>query len=83
IVPNLPMMIETVIIPFKDKIIYDSLIQRHNVILGKNMRQSFNEKYIEINTEPIRQQDWSVYRQTLSSICHLFKPFPIAPNVPK
>ncbi|MCL2233033.1 MAG: hypothetical protein FWB99_08160, partial [Treponema sp.] len=34
IVPNLPMMIETVIIPFKDKIIYDSLIQRHNVILG-------------------------------------------------
>jgi len=48
IVPNLPMMIETVIIPFKDKIIYDSLIQRHNVIVGKNMRQSFNEKYIEI-----------------------------------
>ena len=47
-VPALPMMIETVIIPLKGKIIYDSLIQRYDVIVGKNMRQSFNEKYIEI-----------------------------------
>jgi len=46
--PPLPTMIETVIIPFKGKIIYDSIFQRHDVILGKNMRQSFNEKYMEI-----------------------------------
>jgi len=48
IVPDLPMMIETVIIPFKGKIIYDSLIKRYDVIIGKNMRQSFNEKYKEV-----------------------------------
>ena len=48
IIPDFPMMIETVIIPFKGKIIYDSLIQKYDVTVGKNMRQSFNEKYKEL-----------------------------------
>jgi hypothetical protein len=46
--PYLPIMIQTVLIPFNGKIIYDSLIKQDNVSFGKNMRQSFNEEYIEI-----------------------------------
>ncbi|MCL2410174.1 MAG: hypothetical protein FWC97_00890 [Treponema sp.] len=48
LLPYLPIMIETVLIPFNGKIIYDSLIERDNISFGKNMRQSFHEKYIEI-----------------------------------
>jgi hypothetical protein len=48
IMPYLPVMIQTVLIPFNGKIIFDSLIQRDNISFGRNMRQSFNEEYIEI-----------------------------------
>ena len=44
-------MIETVLIPFKDKIIYDSLIMCHNIEFGPNYTKSFEEKYIEIKKE--------------------------------
>jgi len=47
IVPHIPIMIKTTIIPFNDKIIFDGLIEMDNVSFGKNMRQSFNEEYIE------------------------------------
>ena len=47
----LPIMIETVLIPFNGKIIYDSLTETNNVHFGPNMRKSFNEKYIEIKKE--------------------------------
>ena len=51
IVPYLPIMIKTVIIPFNGKIIFDSLIEMDNMSFGRNMRQSFNEEYIEIKKE--------------------------------
>lgn len=44
----LPMLIETVLIPFKDKIIYDSLLMPYNMHIGSNMRRSFNEEYKEL-----------------------------------
>jgi len=43
-----PIMIETVLIPFNGKIIYDSLTETNNVHFGPNMRKSFNENYMEI-----------------------------------
>ena len=49
--PFLPMMIETVIIPFKGKIIYDSVIKGNDIIIGRNMRRSFNERFMEIKNE--------------------------------
>ena len=46
--PYLPIMIQTVLIPYNGKIIFDSLIIRDNVSFGRNIRQSFNEEYMEI-----------------------------------
>jgi len=43
-----PSLIETVLIPFNEKIIYDSLIESNNISFGPNMKKSFNEKYSEI-----------------------------------
>jgi hypothetical protein len=48
IMPYLPIMIQTVLIPFNGKIIFDSLIERKNISFGRNMRQSFNDEYNEI-----------------------------------
>lgn len=41
----LPFMIETVLIPFKDKIIYDSLMNTFNVSFGRGMRNDLKETY--------------------------------------
>jgi hypothetical protein len=44
----LPMVVETVLIPFGDRIIYDSIFNGYNVHIGPNMRRDFNEQYSEI-----------------------------------
>jgi len=44
----LPMMIRITLIPFKDKIIYDSLFSVPNVQIDPNMRRSIKESYSEI-----------------------------------
>ena len=49
--PYLPIMIQTVLIPFNWKIIYDSLIERDNISFGKNMRQSFNDEYMKLKRD--------------------------------
>ena len=41
----LPFMVETVLIPFKDRIIYDSLLNTFNVSFGRGMRNSFKATY--------------------------------------
>ena len=43
----LPMMTETVIMPFKDKIIYDTIFQTYNASIGPNMRGNLNFQYSE------------------------------------
>jgi hypothetical protein len=48
---SFPLMIESVLIPFKGKIIYDGLIGRHNIEFGPNYKKSFEEKYKEIKKE--------------------------------
>jgi hypothetical protein len=42
---ELPFHIQTVLLPFKDKIIYDGYIKSYNVSFGKNMRETFSEMY--------------------------------------
>lgn len=42
---HLPLLTETVLIPFRDKIIYDSLLMPYNMHIGSNMRRNFNEEY--------------------------------------
>ena len=43
----LPLMIETTLLPFKDKIIYDSLFGYHHISFGGGYKSSFKESYNE------------------------------------
>ncbi len=45
IVPFMPCFIKTVLIPFGDRIIYDSLLTGYNVFLGKGIRSSLEKQY--------------------------------------
>ncbi|MCL2139819.1 MAG: SEC-C metal-binding domain-containing protein [Treponema sp.] len=42
---EIPVQFETVLLPFKDKIIYDSYIGTMNISFGKNIRETFSEMY--------------------------------------
>jgi len=42
---HLPLFLEAVLIPFENKIIYDSLLMPYSIHIGSNMRKSFNEEY--------------------------------------
>ena len=43
----LPIMVETVLMPFKGIIIYDTIFQSYNVSIGPNMKSNLNFKYSE------------------------------------
>lgn len=45
--PYLPIMVKAVLLPFKGKIVYDSLLRAYNVVFGGGMRREFNEAYQE------------------------------------
>jgi len=43
--PYLPIMVEAVLLPFNDKIVYDSILIPYPVTFGSGIRRSFNEAY--------------------------------------
>src|SRR5207247_3119757 len=43
---DLPIWAETVLLPFKDKIIYDGLLGRYNVFFGGGIRRRLQESYV-------------------------------------
>lgn len=43
--PYLPIMVDAVLLPFNDKIIYDSLFSTYSITFGGNMRRRFNDSY--------------------------------------
>ncbi|MCP4420939.1 MAG: hypothetical protein GY805_30380 [Chloroflexi bacterium] len=43
----LPIFLQTVLLPFRDKIIYDGLIRGGNLMIGRNMAQGFKDTYME------------------------------------
>jgi hypothetical protein len=45
--PYLPVMTETVLMPFKDKIIYDGLLSTYNISFGGGVKRSLNDSYRE------------------------------------
>jgi hypothetical protein len=47
----LPCMIKTVLIPFKDKIIYNSFMENSGIIIGRNIKQGLMENYKRIKLE--------------------------------
>jgi len=42
---NLPIMVETVLLPFEGKIVYDGLMRSSNIIIGNNIASSLNNEY--------------------------------------
>ena len=45
--PYLPRMVETTLLPFKGRIVYDGLISAYNVFFGAGVKRSLNESYKE------------------------------------
>src|SRR5690606_8651738 len=43
--PNLPQMLDTVLLPFKGRIIYDGLLSGYNVSFGGGIKRSLNDSY--------------------------------------
>jgi hypothetical protein len=43
--PYLPRLIETVLLPFRDKIIYDGLVSGYNISFGGGIKRILNEEY--------------------------------------
>ncbi|WP_425422247.1 hypothetical protein [Phaeodactylibacter xiamenensis] len=42
---NLPTMVETVLLPFEGKIVYDGMMKSSNIIIGGNITSSLNSEY--------------------------------------
>jgi hypothetical protein len=47
----LPRMIKTVLLPFGDRIIYDSILNVQNIQFGTNIRRDYKERYSEIRKQ--------------------------------
>ena len=43
---DLPILLRAILIPFKDKIIYDSIVTCGNVILGRGYAETFKDIYL-------------------------------------
>jgi hypothetical protein len=43
--PYVPVMAETVLIPFRDQIIYDGLVSRYNISFGGGVKRGMNDSY--------------------------------------
>jgi len=43
--PNVPRLVHTVLLPFRDKIIYDGLVSTYNISFGGGVKRSLNEAY--------------------------------------
>ena len=45
--PYLPVLTRTVLLPFKDKIVYEGLMSTYNISFGSGFRRSLNESFKE------------------------------------
>src|SRR5438046_1814472 len=45
--PYLPVLTQTVLLPFKDKIVYDGLMNTYRISFGPSIRRSLNESFRE------------------------------------
>lgn len=45
--PDLPVLTQTVLLPFKGKIVYDGLMSRYNISFGRGIRRGLNESFKE------------------------------------
>ena len=47
---NLPMMVKTIILPFKDQIVFDGLFEGYNIRFGPGIRSDLNHIYNTVKT---------------------------------
>ena len=45
--PHLPVLTQTVLLPFRDRIVYDGLMSSYNISFGPGIRRSLNESFKE------------------------------------
>jgi hypothetical protein len=50
-IKELPCVVKTVLLPFKNKIIYNSFIENYRIIIGPNIKRELMEKYKRIKME--------------------------------
>ena len=43
--PTLPILVETVLLPFKDKILYDGIMNRYSISFGPGIKRGLNEGF--------------------------------------
>ncbi len=48
--PHLPIVVEVVLLPFKNRIIYDGTLLSFNVLFGKGIRRSINDSFSQAKT---------------------------------
>jgi len=48
---KLPVLLETVLLPFKDKIIYDSFMNSHNIQFDDGIRDMLENEYVELKNK--------------------------------
>jgi hypothetical protein len=48
---TLPVLVEAVLLPFRNQIIHDSVLQMYNISFGSNFRRDLNERYMKIKKE--------------------------------
>ena len=46
--PDLPVLVQTVLLPFKDKIVYDGLLTSYKISFGPGIQRSIKESYLEV-----------------------------------
>ena len=50
--PRVPFLIETVLLPFKDRIIYDGQCQYYNIVFGGGITRRLNDSYQQAKAHP-------------------------------
>lgn len=48
--PYWPVLVQTVLLPFQDRIVYDGLLTAYSISFGPGIRRSLNESYMEAKT---------------------------------
>ena len=50
--PRVPFLIDTVLLPFKDQIVYDGQCQYYNIVFGRGITRRLNESYQQAKAHP-------------------------------
>jgi len=45
--PNLPVLVQTILLPFRDKIVYDGILNSFNISFGPGIRRGLNKSFKE------------------------------------